>query len=199
MAQEIRSIIFDVGGVIIKPHDPLYYSYLARKSGWTEAEVSYLVSNSKPELENERTTLPRYEAMLSRKLKIPRNEVKWVETFKRNMKVNMDVTDLITELHDDFTVSYLSNIDRARWILVDKTLESLPFDYRFASCNLHMSKPDKKIYQYALKKTKVPAEKTIFIDNMLANVIGASRLGIHSILFKNRKELDIHLAHILES
>jgi glucose-1-phosphatase len=199
MAQEIKSIIFDIGGVVIKPHDPVYYAYLARKSGRTEAEVSYMMKRLQPESEIGRMSIPMLESIIAKQLKIPKKEIRWLDFFKKHMEVNVDITDLIGELHSDFQLAYLSNIDKAKYLWADRILRPIPFDYRFASCNIGLRKPDPKIYRYVLKKMKAKPEETIFIDNMLENVLGATRVGINSILFKNRMELDIHLSKIIET
>jgi HAD superfamily hydrolase (TIGR01509 family) len=188
MVKEINTIIFDIGGVIIKPHDPAYYQYLGRKSGRTEAEVHYMVAQLAPETETDRMTIPTFETLLSKQLGIPKKELKWMEFYKKHHEVNTDVVDLIMDLHDDFKVAYLSNIDKAKYLYTDKILESVPFDYRFASCNIKMRKPDKEIYQYVLKKMKANPQKTIFIDNMLVNVLAATNVGINSILFNLKIE-----------
>ena len=109
MAHEIRSIIFDIGGVIVKPHDGEYYAYLGRKSGHSEHEVKYFIAQLAPEFELGKTTLKSFEKTVAKGLKIKEDEVLWLKHFKEHMEVNADVTDLIEQLHTDFNVAYLSD------------------------------------------------------------------------------------------
>jgi FMN phosphatase YigB (HAD superfamily) len=44
-------------------------------------------------------------------------------------------------------------------------------------------KPDPAIYQICLEKLNVAAAEVLFLDDIVANVDGASALGIHGLIF----------------
>jgi putative hydrolase of the HAD superfamily len=50
-------------------------------------------------------------------------------------------------------------------------------------------KPDKRIYEILLSRINAPAERCIFFDDRVKNLIAAKELGIKSILF-NRDQVD---------
>lgn len=52
------------------------------------------------------------------------------------------------------------------------------FDRIFLSCDLHLSKPDTKIFEKVLQKTEIKPEETLFIDDSEANCKAAESLGI---------------------
>lgn len=52
------------------------------------------------------------------------------------------------------------------------------FDRIFLSCDLHLSKPDIKIFEKVLQKTEIKPEETLFIDDSEANCKAAESLGI---------------------
>lgn len=52
------------------------------------------------------------------------------------------------------------------------------FDRIFLSCDLHLSKPDIKIFEKVLQKTEIKPEETLFIDDSEANCKAAEKLGI---------------------
>ena len=56
-----------------------------------------------------------------------------------------------------------------------------------------MQKPDLEIYRYLLKKLLVKPDETFFVDDNVNNIEAAAKLGIHAILFKNIKQLEIEL------
>uniref|UniRef100_A0A914CDD5 Uncharacterized protein n=1 Tax=Acrobeloides nanus TaxID=290746 RepID=A0A914CDD5_9BILA len=72
------------------------------------------------------------------------------------------------------------------WIDKAKTGKTTPldekhFDAIFESCKLGMRKPNPNIYQHVLNELKLEPEEAIFIDDVIQNLEGASRLGITTI------------------
>ena len=54
-------------------------------------------------------------------------------------------------------------------------------------------KPFKKIYKIALKRYNLEAEKTLFIDDNLRNIIAENKLSIQTIHFKTPEKLENEL------
>ena len=59
-----------------------------------------------------------------------------------------------------------------------------------------MFKPDQRIYLDALSKCGVPAEKTVFIDDVVRNLDGAAALGIAPILIAANPASDVETDYI---
>lgn len=57
------------------------------------------------------------------------------------------------------------------------------FDGIVVSCDIHMIKPDVRIYQYLLDKYHLKPEESFFIDDMPGNVAGAEKAGIRGAVF----------------
>ncbi len=57
------------------------------------------------------------------------------------------------------------------------------FDGIVVSCDIHMIKPDVRIYQYLLDKYHLKPEESFFIDDMPENVAGAEKAGIRGAVF----------------
>ncbi|MBQ7184984.1 MAG: HAD-IA family hydrolase [Clostridia bacterium] len=72
------------------------------------------------------------------------------------------------------------------WPSISGQLEHLGiakyFSFHTYSCCVGAFKPDPRIYQDALNKAKVPAEDTVFIDDVPRNLEGAAALKITPIL-----------------
>ena len=64
------------------------------------------------------------------------------------------------------------------------------------SCFVGVFKPDKRIYLDALNKCGVPAEKTVFIDDVVRNLDGAAALGITPILIAANPEADVETNYL---
>ena len=58
------------------------------------------------------------------------------------------------------------------------------FDGGVASCEVHINKPDPRIYQALLDKYSLRASECVFIDDNLANVQAAFALGFAGIQMK---------------
>jgi len=81
----------------------------------------------------------------------------------------------------------ISNLGHfAKEVLVDNK-HMKHFDVKIISCDIKSSKPNKKIFQIALKKSKLKPEEMIFIDNLEICTATARKLGIRSIIYKNNK------------
>ena len=59
------------------------------------------------------------------------------------------------------------------------------FDGGVASCEVHINKPDPRIYQALLDKYQLKAGESVFIDDRLENVQAAFRLGFAGIQMKD--------------
>lgn len=62
-----------------------------------------------------------------------------------------------------------------------------PFDYFdgiVVSCDVHIIKPDIRIYQHLLKKYNLRADECFFIDDLEANIEGSRNAGIDGAVFE---------------
>jgi len=53
------------------------------------------------------------------------------------------------------------------------------------SAEVHLAKPDPRIYQLVLDKLGVQAGEAIFIDDFPENIDAANALGIHGVHYEN--------------
>ena len=58
------------------------------------------------------------------------------------------------------------------------------FDGLVFSAELGITKPDKEIFNYLLRRYNLKAEESVFIDDRINNIIGAQTVGIKTILFE---------------
>lgn len=59
------------------------------------------------------------------------------------------------------------------------------FDGYTVSCDIHIIKPDERIYRHILEKYGLKAEECVFVDDRQDNVSGAEKVGINGFVFKN--------------
>jgi 2-haloacid dehalogenase len=70
------------------------------------------------------------------------------------------------------------------------------FDGILVSGTEKMRKPFSKIYELILDRYKLNAEKSVFIDDNLDNVLGAQKIGMKAIQYKNSQQLINELNHL---
>ena len=76
-----------------------------------------------------------------------------------------------------YSVYYLSNIPEDVLALLKERGVLDRFDGGVASCEVHINKPDPRIYQALLDKYHLRADECIFIDDRAENLVAASALG----------------------
>jgi HAD superfamily hydrolase (TIGR01509 family) len=62
------------------------------------------------------------------------------------------------------------------------------FDGLCFSCDLGISKPDKRIYETCLRELDISPEECLFVDDSAKNVKGALESGLHAIQYKTFAE-----------
>jgi HAD superfamily hydrolase (TIGR01509 family) len=114
---------------------------------------------------------------------------------------NNQLIDWIKVIKDQgYKIGIISNTSgmifrRYQENLFDANLENL-FDEIIISSEVGQLKPDKGIYEIALKRINVKPTEAIMIDDSKRNLDGASKLGIHTIYFENNELLKKDLAKL---
>lgn len=107
--------------------------------------------------------------------------------------VNSEVVELIRKIRDNdrYKLLALSNVNASHWdYILDKNWEFINFfDELILSHEIHLIKPDPKIFEYTIQKAGCKPEEIAFIDDGLNNIRSASELGIVGIKYTNTDEL----------
>ena len=78
---------------------------------------------------------------------------------------------------------YIHELARANWPEFEAA-----FDHVILSCEVHLIKPDPKIFHLTMDRIGCKAEEAAFIDDTEENVLASRKLGIQSIHFINREQ-----------
>ena len=185
-----KNIVFDFGGVMVD-FDP--YEYLVDLFGnhEVEDEVFALTFGSEEWQLLDAGGITRGEAnlrMLDRAKKAGRAfEVQGVlDDWMHILRPRRRMQELVRKLKSrGYCVYYLSNIpEDVLDFLTERDLKGL-FDGGVASCEVHINKPDPRIYKALLAKYQLKAGESVFIDDRLENVQAAFRLGFAGIQMKD--------------
>ena len=187
----IKSIVFDIGGVILGDLSNPLLEELSRKhrkqfgrlkSKWRLIEYQYRVGKI-----NEDEFWETFLAATGINESVNNMKKKVRKFFNKQKKGTLDVAK---ELKKNYKLAILSNHTKD-WIeyAIKKHKLRTIFDPIVASCYEGCAKPEPKIYEALLKKLKLKAHECLFIDNREANEVTAESLGFNNIIFKDYEQL----------
>ena len=99
-----------------------------------------------------------------------------------------------------YNVYYLSNYSHYVMYKNPAALDFLPYiDGGVFSCDIHITKPDRRIYETLAKKYNLVPSECVFIDDLQTNIDGAKAFGFEGILFRNYEQAVNDLNALLKS
>ena len=185
-----KSIVFDLGGVMID-FDPRGYLVDRLCNAETEEEVYDLTFGSEEWKLLDAGLISRFDGnhrMLEKARAAGRAfEVQGVlDDWLHILRPRHRMEELVRRLKSHgYCVYYLSNIpEDVLALLMERDFQGL-FDGGVASCEVHVNKPDPRIYQALLDKYGLKASESVFIDDRQDNVQAAFELGFVGIRMKD--------------
>jgi epoxide hydrolase-like predicted phosphatase len=200
----VKTVIFDIGGVLVLPKNPTtiklgkhpsslgVHERIAKKlrislDQWFDTIETTYVDAYLGKVSEQTTVLT-----LARKLQVHPGYLRWlvIKSYRKNFKQNKKLYRLAFKIKKQgYKIAVLSD----QWWLSKEAMVKRKymekFDKVFISCDVGLRKPNPEIYGLALKKLKTPAQNCIFIDNQPWNLTPAKKLGMRTILFKDNKQL----------
>ena len=201
MTEQIKTVIWDMGGVILRSEDWGPRQALAHEFNLTLDDIHSLVFSSDS---GTRATLGEISEAehwqnIARQLRLSPEELKkFQDRFWQGDRLDQELVDFIRSLKSKFTTGLLSNAwDCVRRALtkskpcIDASLVSV------FSCEVGLAKPDPAIYRYILRLCGIEPHEAIFVDDFIENIQIANDLGIHGIQFKNAAQAIEEVKHLL--
>jgi HAD superfamily hydrolase (TIGR01509 family) len=193
MAEEIRAIIFDIGGVILRTEDFYSRSALAKRFGLTRQQIEDLVFNSDSAIEASvgKKTAEEHFRYVWDSLLVPEKERQTCEDeFWDGDSIDMTLISFLREQKGIRRIALLSNAwSDLRFRLENEYKCMDAFDVSIFSYEVGMVKPDPAIYRLALERVGAEPSEAIFVDDNEPNVAAAAALGIHAIRFQNTSQV----------
>ena len=197
----IKTIFFDIGGVLINIHPERTIQYL---SDCTDVQPKIIRDRFPIDAHNEyeKGNLNDNEWFLAVKEKLPQpsclKESDFYTGWRKLLGKEKSTVKLIERLNGSHSIWLLSNTNTQhirdeienRYLfpqLVDGAIYSFDAGYR---------KPDKEIYQYALRMAKTQPDQSLFIDDLEENILSAKAIGMHGIHFESTQKLEYDLIQI---
>lgn len=196
----IKTIIFDIGGVLTFTNFEAIYNDFAEKAGVSSELVVKYHRTHMDKLLLGTTSLEQFFADMSAesgKSEVDLRQI-WLGVSLPRRKVNQELLDLTADLRSKYSIGTLTNLSPHRKIMDEAMGLYSYFDYKVLSCDVGLKKPDLRFYNLALKAAGAEPEEAIFVDDYKGNVDAAESMGIKSILYTDnvsfRRDLDILIA-----
>ncbi len=196
----ITTIIFDLGGVLLRTEDRAPRSRLADRLGVTYEELEGRVYGSREVMRGEISAESHMKAVM-KKLGLPEEDVKeFGDEFWGGDRIDRKLVEFIQGLRGDYTTVLLSNAwDDLRHMLVNVWKIADIFDHMFISAEMGLAKPDLKIYQAVSAELRKDPVELIFVDDFIENVEAAREAGWNAIHFRSREGALAELAEYLDT
>lgn len=203
MKPNIKAVIFDMGGVLVRCVKPEIREELGKPYGLTREQLETKVFvNPVAQLASVgKVSDDDLWQHIGETLGVPPAELpRFRETFWSADDVNDELVKVIKALRKRYKTGLLSNawID-ARQSLTSKyphMMES--FDVSVFSAEVGMVKPDAPFYHWILERLSVQPEQAVFVDDFVENIEAAEALGIHAIRFVSNEQALADLRQVVE-
>ncbi len=198
----ITTVIFDLGGVLVRTENKLPRQKLAEKYRMSYQELSDLVYRTKTaELATiGKVSAEDHQQTILKNLNLPLDSFSTFEDeFWGGDKLDSHLVEFIQSLRGEYKTVLLSNA----WDNLRKLLEELwkidgVFDHIFISAELGFAKPDTEIYKVVIDSLDQDPAELILIDDFVENVKAARESGLNAVHFRTRDQALADLAEYLD-
>ena len=199
----IKTIIFDVGGVLLRTEDRRPRTMLADAFGMTYEQLENLVFNAESghaAQRGERSADEHWENV-RQVLRLQPDELPAVrDTFFSGDVLDRELVDFVRSLNPPYQTALLTNaFDDARAALTERFGLGAVFDPMIVSAEERVMKPDPRIYEIALERCGVAAAEAVLVDDFPHNIRGAREAGLQAVWFRSRDQAMADLGKLLES
>ncbi len=211
----IKGIIFDFGGVIMRTEDRTPRLSLARQHNLSIEAIEQMVFSSETAKMAEVGSISAFQHWqgVARGLKVSDEKIPAIrQQFFAGDRIDRDLLAYILSLRGKYRTALLSNaFDDLRGELIgnspapsayhisptDHLLDI--FDEVIISAEVGFAKPDRRIYQYAADRLRIPMDGCVFVDDFPPNVEGARLAGMNGVRFMKPEQAREDLEAILNT
>ena len=193
----IKCILFDMGGVILSGNIEFILGEIAKEFKVPVGDLLQYRKEHKEELWDGKKSVKDIAKFIKEKYSFEGSVEEilalWKKTYLAVNHPNKEAVLLVKQLKDHCKVGLISNlwdfhveINKERNLFAD-------FEPCLLSCKIGMHKPQKEIFELAIKRANVKGEECVFIDDRAEYFSVAQSVGMKTIEFKNVSELILNL------
>ena len=204
MPMNIRNVIFDAGGVLLEWDPPKVIARLF-PDPVVQAELRQQIFEHPDWHEYDRGALTEAAASEHFAKLSGRSPDEILKLMRAACESLRPIDATITMLEElavaGINLYLLSNMSVSTFdYLIKRDKFFAHFKQLVISGAIQLMKPEPAIYKHLVEKTGIVPAESVFIDDLLRNVIAARESGLHAILFRDpascRAELRAYLPHI---
>jgi len=197
----IKTIFFDIGGVLIDIHPERTYQYLSDSA---DVEVN-MVKESFPwdaHDQYERGIMNNEDWFITYKESLPQpcclKRSDFWNAWKLLLGEEKNTVNILEALNKQYSIWLLSNTNPKH--IQDEIEKRYLFpslvNGAVYSFDVGVRKPEKEIYEIAMQRANANPQECLFIDDLLENIQAAKQIGIEGIHFISSEQLKQELVHL---
>ena len=197
----IKTIFFDIGGVLIDIHPERTYQYLSDSA---DVEVN-MVKESFPwdaHDQYERGIMNNEDWFITYKESLPQpcclKRLDFWNAWKLLLGEEKNTVNILEALNKQYSIWLLSNTNPKH--IQDEIEKRYLFpslvNGAVYSFDVGVRKPEKEIYEIAMQRANANPQECLFIDDLLENIQAAKQIGIEGIHFISSEQLKQELVHL---
>jgi len=197
----IKTIFFDIGGVLIDIHPERTYQYLSDSA---DVEVN-MVKESFPwdaHDQYERGIMNNEDWFIAYKESLPQpcclKRSDFWNAWKLLLGEEKNTVNILEALNKQYSIWLLSNTNPKH--IQDEIEKRYLFpslvNGAVYSFDVGVRKPEKEIYEIAMQRANANPQECLFIDDLLENIQAAKQIGIEGIHFISSEQLKQELVRL---
>jgi epoxide hydrolase-like predicted phosphatase len=187
----IKAIFFDIGGILVKEDRVNQYAKLAKVMEIDLDEFIAIKKAKAPLFTEGKISEKRYFQFYIDAFNLDAKKFKsnWLKLAKKHNTIDKSIEKLLFQLKKNYLLGTLTNVNSYYNKLREQNDAYKHFKIKLLSFKEKRRKPDTILYTKILKITKLNPNEIIFIDDKIQYIEPAQKIGMNTILFKNKSSL----------
>jgi len=198
---DIKAVIWDMGGVLLRQWDAAPRQKLAAQWGIAVDRLLDMVfmSESAQRAALGHVSEEQHWEWIGNQVGVPTANLRDFQLeFWAGDRIDPDISAFIAALKKKYQTALLSNAWTQTRRILDEYYGCLGlFDHVIISAEVLLAKPDPAIYRLMLDQLKVAPGQAIFVDDLQENIDAAEQLGIHGVRFLDAQQAINEVSQLL--
>jgi len=186
----IKGIFFDVGGVLLTHDIETFYMALSKKLGVDYESFMKIHHKHKKKLLLGKMTAREFSDKAGKTFKMDMCYSQWKTIYLKATPPNRKVLGIVKKLNGKYVLGIISNsMEDCDAINTERGVYT-GFNPVILSSRRGVAKPDKCIFELALKDAGLKATECVFIDDRESLLETPKKMGFHTIRYQNNMQLE---------
>lgn len=189
------ALVFDLGGVIVAHDNDVLYRRLAERCAVPEARARIVAAAQDPGIGTGALPIAALHERLKDEVSYAAGWDEFVADWNCHFTLDPSMLDLVERLASETRVMLFSNTNREHWEYLVATSDGrLGRLEAYLSYELGQTKPSLDSFRTVAAKAGIDPSRSLFIDDLTANVAAARAVGFHGEVFVGQEALEARIA-----